>query len=153
MTDDDYLKKEYIELDRSRIDKPAYDYHPIRIKINNNQAMSSQLNIKQTIRDQDDYPRNSRNFERQLSTNRYKSDYNNVDDGMEESMDYDDEPSSHTQNQDRYSSKSFRSSPINVNNNNIDLLSNSGYKLLVSNLHQKVTEDDILVLLNYIKIS
>ena len=48
-------------------------------------------------------------------------------------MDYDDEPS-------------IRSSPINVNNNNIDLLSNSGFILVVSNLHQKVTEDDILVL-------
>jgi hypothetical protein len=76
------------------------------------------------------------------STSNANRDYDDSD--MTESMDYQ-EPVAQRTKSETLSSSVYKPQSIDLHNNN-------GCKLIVSNLHPKVTEDDILVILRFYKL-
>ena len=67
------------------------------------------------------------------------------DEDEEMSMDFQEESNARSYNHKTNNIKTINNNSSSNRNNPIDLHYTSGYKLTVSNLHHKVTEDDILV--------
>jgi hypothetical protein len=123
------LNNDYIEIDKtSSSGKP--NFKQIRIKIDNDYRPSNTNNMVY----------NSSSFETNSKSSVFTSNSQRANNPKTSKSNYDNDVEMSMESDSLYPGNSKMSSRLN---NNITL--NSGYKLMVSNLHPRVTEDDVLV--------